>query len=318
MSQIYDYPFQIGDIKFHLDPENNECNKWYHPLPSLEELKEVADNWPPETTIETALPQYKPCFSFPIIEDNLFLYKKVTSSKEFKGLFDPPYFFKILYRFFKICLDNVDRPFKDIISYLQDPILWDLDNRQIHFLFYSLHIVIKGVNGPLSRDWEPESEEESDDRISCKNKKLAILHYVIIMYYQLLEEELGIRTESPYLPNVRGIELDSSNILDKQQRLKLNQIALIHFYEKNPITRDNDQEIAERYGYFSKNSGEKLYHKYTSFSSSANRKAIPDTKLMLKNKIELFESIIQHVENKPRLLVIDEINLLKTRLKSFE
>jgi len=98
------------------------------------------------------------------------------------------------------------------------------------------------------------------------------------------------------------------------EKLKVPQIALIHFYEGNQITRDNAGEIAAKYGYTAKNSGEGLFQDYTNYCSTANRKGKPTlcTPKKLKNKIELFESVVNHLSENAKQRAIDEINILKT------
>ncbi len=97
-------------------------------------------------------------------------------------------------------------------------------------------------------------------------------------------------------------------------KLKVPQIALIHVYEGIQITRVNAGEIAAKHGYTAKNSGEGLYQDYLKYVNVNDRKAktTAETKKTLKNKIELFESVVNHLlpENKQR--AIDEINILKT------
>ena len=98
------------------------------------------------------------------------------------------------------------------------------------------------------------------------------------------------------------------------RELKVNQIALIHAYEGIQITRENADGIAAGYGYISKNSGEGLFQDYEFYCSPLNRKIKPNlcTPKKLKNKITLFESIIEHLTDKAKQRAIDEINMLKT------
>lgn len=50
----------------------------------------------------------------------------------------------------------------------------------------------------------------------------------------------------------------------------------MNFYNGIPINRNNCKEIAVKYGYNSKNSGEGLFHDYTKYSKNANRIGIDD------------------------------------------
>lgn len=114
--------------------------------------------------------------------------------------------------------------------------------------------------------------------------------------------------------------LESKQTLPPQQsetktdKLKVPQIALIHVYEGLQITRENAGEIAAKHGYTAKNSGEGLFQDYTNYCSTANRKGKPTpcTPKKLKNKIELFESVVNHLSDNNKQRAIDEIQILKT------
>ncbi len=76
----------------------------------------------------------------------------------------------------------------------------------------------------------------------------------------------------------------------KQQGLTMKQIALIHIYEGNQITRKNGDEIVKAYGL---TSGEKLYSTYLEYVQSTDRTGDPGTPRKLKGKIKLIESVVQ-------------------------
>ncbi len=115
-------------------------------------------------------------------------------------------------------------------------------------------------------------------------------------------------------PLLKIIPSQQAENKSKSKALKINQIALIHFYESNQITRENANEIAAQYGYTSTNSGEGLFQDYTFYCNTSNRKEKPTpcTPKKLKNKIALFESIIPHLVNGAKKRAIDEIKILKT------
>ena len=93
--------------------------------------------------------------------------------------------------------------------------------------------------------------------------------------------------------------------------LTINQIALIYAYSEIQITRKNGNEIAKEYGH---NSGEKLFQRFTFYSSPANRKGRPQpcTPKKLKNKIELLESVLEHLPKDKQNRIKDEVSILKT------
>lgn len=128
-------------------------------------------------------------------------------------------------------------------------------------------------------------------------------------YLNTLEEWLGVHKE--YFNEIKTLleisPIQPKNI--KEAKLNINQIALKHFYEGLSITRENGNQIAKQYGH---NSGEKLFQRFTYFSSSANRRGrpTPDTRKKLENKIKLFESVIDLLPNDKRRIANDELLIL--------
>lgn len=130
--------------------------------------------------------------------------------------------------------------------------------------------------------------------------------YRRILKEWLKDEKEFIDEISPYIKNVPIVN-------SQNDELKVNQIALIHVYEGWQINRENANEIAAKFGYTSKNSGEGLFQDYTKYCSRANRmgKPSPCTPKTLSNKINLFESISEHLSNEAGKKLKDEINALK-------
>lgn len=102
---------------------------------------------------------------------------------------------------------------------------------------------------------------------------------------------------------------ETQNDTKHQPKLSMNQIALKYFYEGLQITRENGNEIAEQYGH---TSGEKLFQRFTFYSSTANRKAKPDlcTPIKLKNKIKLIETVIELLPIEKQARAKDEVSIL--------
>jgi hypothetical protein len=99
-------------------------------------------------------------------------------------------------------------------------------------------------------------------------------------------------------------------IVKHKPELKIDQIALKYAYEGLQITRENGNEIAKEYRH---NSGEKLFQRFTYYSSSANRKGKPNlcTPKKLDNKIKLIESIIELLPTDKQERATDEVSILK-------
>lgn len=104
----------------------------------------------------------------------------------------------------------------------------------------------------------------------------------------------------------------------KASGLQIKQIALIHVYENLNITRKNADVVAQRYNYAAKNSGEKLFQEYTVYCSPLNRKGKPTpcTPKKLRNKIELFKSIVEYLSDRAKPRALDEIKILETIYES--
>jgi len=96
----------------------------------------------------------------------------------------------------------------------------------------------------------------------------------------------------------------------QSNKLKIDQIALKYAYEELQITRDNGNRIAKEYGH---NSGEKLFQRFSHYSSAANRKGKPTlcTPKRLINKIKLIESIIDLLPIDKQERAKDEVLILK-------
>lgn len=149
-----------------------------------------------------------------------------------------------------------------------------------------------------------------------KDEWLISIHLFKFEKIPLLREAAYLYTIIDYLKGLIEEKTDDndSNGLQKKiekRKLKMNQIALIHFYEGMPITESNGNKIAEGYGH---TSGRKLYLEYSYFSKTSNRteRPTPCTPRKFKNKIELFESVIKHLKNgKER--ANDDLNTLKSK-----
>jgi len=105
-------------------------------------------------------------------------------------------------------------------------------------------------------------------------------------------------------------EMHRKNLPPQQSGLTINQIALKYVYEGLQITRENSKKIAKQYGH---NSGEKLFQRFTYYTSSANRKGKPTpcTPKKLDNKIKLIERVIEILPIDKQERAKDEVSILK-------
>lgn len=95
---------------------------------------------------------------------------------------------------------------------------------------------------------------------------------------------------------IQQLALPQTQQTDTKHKLSLRQIALKTFYEGGKISRGEG----------------KAYQYFSEYSSLANRKAGKDlTKKKLRNKIELFESVIELLDNQHKTQALDELAILK-------
>lgn len=84
----------------------------------------------------------------------------------------------------------------------------------------------------------------------------------------------------------------------KTEKLSVKVIALICFYNNLQITRDNCDEIAAKYGYTAKTSGEGLYQDYSKFVENMYRTKIAnESKVKCINRLKLIEDTIKHLDD---------------------
>ncbi len=116
-------------------------------------------------------------------------------------------------------------------------------------------------------------------------------------------------------PELKTIQPHQNETIPKQVKLSINQIALKYVYEGKAITRVTANKIAKE---FKHNSGEKLFQRFTYYSSTANRKGkpIPCTSTKLRNKIELLESVIKILPKANKQRANDELKVLNGLLEN--
>lgn len=194
--------------------------------------------------------------------------------------------------------------------------------------------VYRSADG-IKETWRGKMVEQMEDIIGCikfkifnggkiyelsKEKKDSAV--VALHKYFLLADELSeiinavlIDEKIKFLQEkINDLEGLTSQIkLGKKGELQVNQIALIHVYERRQITRLNAKEKALQHGYNAPNSGEGLFQDYTKYSEISNRtgKPTPCTQKRLRNKINLFKSIIKYLSVSAQKRANDEIKILE-------
>lgn len=102
------------------------------------------------------------------------------------------------------------------------------------------------------------------------------------------------------------------------QRLSHDQIALIHVYRRELITEANKNEIAQKYGWNSPTSGEKIRQKFCYWQVPRNRLGNFDDEVesqkVLINKISKIKSVLPYIPDLHKKRPTDEINTLNSKL----
>lgn len=118
------------------------------------------------------------------------------------------------------------------------------------------------------------------------------------------------REKIAFFTEVQPVEHDL-----KKDKLTIRQIALKLVYEEAYVTRNSANDLIKEYGH---KSGDSLYNHYTEYFNRNDRKAKPNpySKRKLKNKIKLFESVIEVLSIEYKQKAIDELNILKNYYKT--
>ncbi|WKL47627.1 hypothetical protein Q1W71_22060 [Flavobacterium pectinovorum] len=130
-------------------------------------------------------------------------------------------------------------------------------------------------------------------------------------YSKIINESLSV----PELSNVTKVSEKSEIQICKQSKLSIKQIALKLAYEGVKVSKENANEIIRKFGH---NSGQKLIIEFNKVYNSRNRITDPDeTKRILQNKINLFESVAEILSPQFRSKAEDEIKILKSYLSNY-
>jgi len=178
-----------------------------------------------------------------------------------------------------------------------------------------------------------------------KEDKYYVLEKLLIQYTKLYENaapseyekqgsknpnNLKERTEKASLAVINWIkenyslsgkaEKDKSD--NEKPKFSRIEIALIHYYQNNkPIDRNNNNQIAKKYKYNNKQSGEGLYQVYTKYYKKATRTGA-GTKKSNSYRIKYFKNVISHLNNKglkePAHKAQDEFNEFLTNISPQE
>ena len=121
---------------------------------------------------------------------------------------------------------------------------------------------------------------------------LIIKPKLLVIKYNMTAEK--IECEKVLCEN-QGISIKNNNSLT----LTAKQKALIAFYTDETITREKN--------------GNHIYNEFSRFSIRINRIG-DDTERKIKNRLKLFESILEHLPENKKGKLLSEIETIKTKL----
>ncbi len=120
----------------------------------------------------------------------------------------------------------------------------------------------------------------------------------------------SIKDQFDKLPNEFRYK-NKAEILKKDGKIfSLKQIAFLHIYNGDPITKDNCDTQAKKYGW---SSGHKLMQNYSDAIKRLDTKGLSD--IQLKNRIDLINSIIDYVRPEKQQRPKDDLIKLDTDLE---
>lgn len=146
-----------------------------------------------------------------------------------------------------------------------------------------------------------------------KNRELELTEFSKIDYSDrkgyIIALKSWFKSEKKFIEEIKPYLNDTKIKKVEKNKLTISQIALKLCYEGVIVTRNNCNELIKPYGH---KSGEKLYNEFTLFSSVTNRKGNPDppTKKKFQNKIKLFESVIELLDEDKKKRANDELTII--------
>jgi hypothetical protein len=108
-----------------------------------------------------------------------------------------------------------------------------------------------------------------------------------------------------FLEHKKGNPIQSKN--NSKASLTISEIALKYVYEGAIITRENAKNFLLGTGY---TSGDRLYNEFCKWSNYNDRKADPQSKVKLNNRIKLFEKVIAELPENKKEKAKDELKIL--------
>lgn len=139
--------------------------------------------------------------------------------------------------------------------------------------------------------------DSMDNRIT----KLKELSNIIFNTRLILENQKDFNS---HVINSANSEMDCVN-----NNIDLKALALLYVYNGESINENNKDSVAVKYGF---QNGNKLKQHYNFYSNVVDRTANEDTKLKLKNKINLFKKVELILNEERRNRIRDEITILES------
>lgn len=159
---------------------------------------------------------------------------------------------------------------------------------------------------------------DTDKSVAGIGRTFTCQHYHLTDLYLFCKQVQDLATRvlaNPFESKINGPPLLSNA---HNPKLSHDQIALVYIYKGKIISRDNCREIASKYRWTAKTSGESIYQSYLKYFRTADRSGEPGrpTAKKFRNKIQLFESILPYLTQEEQVRPLKEINTLKSKLEA--
>lgn len=149
-------------------------------------------------------------------------------------------------------------------------------------------------------------EQRKIDETNFNNYSFMFLTPISVLNLFVHEFEPIIINRDPIEEKLQTPEIVKSD----GTKFAMKEIAYLHFYNNEPISKDNKNEVALKYGWAS---GHSLIQDYNDTIKRLDTKDISRT--VLKNRIEIIKEIIPYLKTEKQGRPKDELTILEKNLE---
>lgn len=192
----------------------------------------------------------------------------------------------------------------------------NIDNDEISFVKREI-ILIKAYIKPIVKNKKTDLEKKGIIDFEVNQITFWLSSYEKIIDF--LENKLIDLLQKKSLIHEKETEIDTEKTnleldLNFNFKITLKHIALKAYYNNTPIFERNAEKFLEDEAQIST---KKLVQHYSFFNNAVDRIANPESKIMLKNKIKLFEEVRTMLPVDKRGKISDEIIVLKNFMSCY-